>query len=104
MKKLVANKPAYSVIEFDELIQRIINGNAVMVFYRTSNDPDGIPVFLTTSGSKYFFQSPLIDRGRSYESLTLKSTLETAMKSRTIYVLEKDESHQLFKPFGSITG
>lgn len=99
MKKVVERKIS-EVIEVDTLIRQLQTGSTdYIVFYRTGNEKNGIPVFLVMTGSKSYFESPVVSRGRSYEYSSVSDCVTAAAKSRQLYVLEKNEGSEIFKDF-----
>jgi hypothetical protein len=99
MKKLINETKNISI---DELIDKLNIGEQMIVYYRSGNRRDAIPVFLQKfctdfSPIKYGFRKPLFNGYTSYLKNNLKDCLLEASKSRQIYVLEKGEIETLFK-------
>ena len=84
-------------INLDDLVQELQNSNKLIVYYRSSNQRDGVPSFLQTDGQCWFFRSAINNYRPTYEHPSARETLAEATKSRDIYVIDKEEANKLFK-------
>lgn len=74
------------------------NLNNVIIFYRSQNEKDGVPVFLKKMKERgYGFASPIFDRSVVYRGNTIKEAIKSAQQGRTVYFLKQEDSDQLFK-------
>ena len=105
-----------STLNLDELIDLLENnGNKTIVYYRSSNKPDGEPKFLTFSKASklnlqyqqqntfkqltqfiYGFKGlTFVDTTLTYSNTDLKECLKEVSKNRKIFILYKDELKEL---------
>ena len=95
MKKIIVEKEKKLTI--DDVVEQLQYGRKLIVFYRTNNDINGLPVFLKKVYDKICFISPINNYKECYIANTFRECLESVSKSRTLYVLEEDEHLELFK-------
>ena len=103
MKKVIRR---ITEITVDELIDKLINDEKLIVFYRSNNARDGVPVIFRFDRNQAGFYHPYafckptypvrISSERGFAEMIGKS-LATALESRVLYVITKEESNQLFK-------
>lgn len=84
-------------INLNDLIFELQNSNKLIVYYRSRNERNGLPVFLKKTATSWHFISPVNNYAPCYEHTLLLDTLKEASKNRDIYVIDKDESDKLFK-------
>ncbi len=106
--KVVTSSPA--TISIDELAEKLLISNDLIVYYRTNNEKDGLPVFLKRNieGHLWGFISPIDGYKTTFEHHiiykgvdTLKEFLTKVSKIRTLYVINSrntNEVAELFKP------
>lgn len=92
--KRVVNTNEMSI---SDVVEAINKGEKLIVFYRSQNKTDGIPVFLTMDSGVSYFRSAICNYGTTYLKSNLKASLEEASRSRNLYVLTKEENGELFK-------
>jgi hypothetical protein len=93
MKTVVNSKE----ITIDELVDKLQRGEKLIVYYRSRNEPAGVPVFLCKDDNEVYFRSCIALYGSSYKSSSFRETLLSASKGRKLYVLDKEEASELFK-------
>lgn len=94
-------------ITVDELVGKLINGEKLIVFYRSNNKKDEVPVIFRFDRNEAAFYHPYAYVYKPTYAVRMTSergladmigkSLANALESRKLYVLTKEESNQLFK-------
>ena len=96
MEKLIKETKS---ITLEALVFKLNTPNNLIVFFRSRNEPNGVPVFLKkdSDGRLYGFVSPVFGYKYCYVNPSLRDTILEASKDREIFVIDKEESSKLFK-------
>ena len=95
MKKIISEVKQLTI---DNIVEQLESSNNIIVFYRSHNEREGVPVFLKKLGHRDIgFVNPINNYSTCYRNTTFRLSLEAAAKSRTLYVINKEEASELFK-------